>query len=105
MNKTFSVFAVLPFGLRSSGYIFTKVVRSLVKHWRKDGIKIVVNLDDGFGLAESEDTCISHSEKVKSDLIASGIVPNKDKCHWAPSQRVEWLGFIWNLKICVLEIP
>ncbi|VDI40756.1 Hypothetical predicted protein [Mytilus galloprovincialis] len=101
----FFVFTVLPFGLKSSGYIFTKVVRPLVKHWRKKGIKVVVYLDDGFGLADNENTCKMHSDLIKSDLIASGFVPNRDKCHWTPTQKLEWLGFIWNLDICKLNIP
>ena len=101
----FFVFTVLPFGLKSSGYIFTKVVRPLVKHWRKKGIKVVVYLDDGFGLADNKNTCKMHSDLVKSDLIASGFIPNRDKCHWTPTQKLEWLGFIWNLDICKLNIP
>ena len=43
------VFTVLPFGLSSSPYIFTKCLRPLVKHWRKCGIRIVLYLDDGWG--------------------------------------------------------
>jgi hypothetical protein len=34
-NKTkYFTFSVLPFGLCSSGHIFTKVVRVLVKYWK-----------------------------------------------------------------------
>ena len=85
------MFTVLPFGLNSSGYIFTKVVRQLVKHWRLNNIKIVVYLDDGFGVAENFETCSKHAEKVKSDIVASGFVPNKDKCVWNPAQNLVWL--------------
>ena len=42
----YCVFTVLPFGLSLTGYIFTKVVRSLVAHLRKEGIKVTVYLDD-----------------------------------------------------------
>ena len=37
-------FTVLPFGLSTAGYIFTKVLRCLVKHWRELSIKIVLTL-------------------------------------------------------------
>ena len=40
-------FTVLPFGLSSAPYIFTKCLRPLVKFWRFNGVKIVVFLDDG----------------------------------------------------------
>jgi hypothetical protein len=46
----YCVFTVLPFGLSSTAYIFTKVVRPLVAHGRKDGIKVTVYLDDSLGL-------------------------------------------------------
>ena len=36
-------FTVLPFGLSSAPYIFTKCLRPLVKFWRFNGIKIVVS--------------------------------------------------------------
>lgn len=38
--------------------MFTKVVRSLVKYWRRDGIKAIVYLDDGFGLAPTKTDCV-----------------------------------------------
>ncbi|CAG2243539.1 unnamed protein product [Mytilus edulis] len=101
----FYVFTVLPFGLSSSGYIFTKTVRQLVKHWRKSSIKVAVYLDDGFGVEVSYELCVKHARRIKADLIASGFVPNKDKCVWLPSQHVEWLGFSWNLISCKLQIP
>ena len=96
---------VLPFGLSSAGYIFTKVVRPLVAHWRKDGIKVTVYLDDGLGLADNEKVCYEQAERVKTDLILSGFVPNRDKCIWKPVQSLVWLGFTWDLKYCLLKLP
>ena len=40
---------VLPFGLATGPYIFTKVMRPLVKHWRAQAYRIVVYLDGGLG--------------------------------------------------------
>lgn len=33
------VFSVLPFGISTAGYIFTKVMRVIVKHWRAKGLE------------------------------------------------------------------
>ena len=38
------VFAVLPFGLSTAYYLFTKI---LIRYWRGGGLKAIVNLDDG----------------------------------------------------------
>jgi hypothetical protein len=41
------VFTVLPFGLTSAPFIFTKCLRCIVKLARENGIRLVVFLDDG----------------------------------------------------------
>ena len=45
-------FTVLPFGLSSAPYLFTKFFRPLVRYWRGLGIYLVVYLDDGAGCEE-----------------------------------------------------
>ena len=43
----FFVFKVLPVGLSTACYFFTKLLRPLVKFWRCHGFKVVVYLDYG----------------------------------------------------------
>ena len=47
----FFQFSGLPFGLSSAPYLFTKLLKSLVKKWRSEAKSIVVYLDDGLGAA------------------------------------------------------
>ena len=61
-------FTVLPFGLSSAPYIFTKCLRPLVKFWTFNGIKIVVFLDDGCGKGESLQTAKGYSLFVQTSL-------------------------------------
>ena len=68
-------FVVLPFGLSTGRYIFTKVMRPLAKHWRSQALRIVVYLDDGLRVCGTKDTCLRQSLLVHSDLISSGFVP------------------------------
>ena len=89
-------FVILPFGLSAGPYIFTKVMRPLVKHWRSQALRIVVYLYDGLSVCGTKDNCLRHSLLVHSDLISSGFVPNKDKCMWIPVQILRWLGFHWD---------
>ena len=42
-------FAVLPFGLSSACFCFTKLMRPLVRRWRSMGHNSFIYLDDGFG--------------------------------------------------------
>jgi hypothetical protein len=63
------VFTVLPFGLKSSAYIFSKVLRPLVKFWRSQSIKLVLYLDDGFGVSDHLQLSSRQAIQVKSDLM------------------------------------
>ena len=42
-------FAVLPFGLSSAPFLFTKLLKPVVTSWRCKGIPMVIFLDDGLG--------------------------------------------------------
>ena len=57
-------FCVLPFGLTSAEYIFTKICRVPVKFWRGNGIQIVLYLDDGIGTAQTYEMCCHHAHFV-----------------------------------------
>ena len=43
----FFVFLVMPFGLGPASYVFTKMLRPLVKRWRGRGIRSIIYIDDG----------------------------------------------------------
>ena len=62
-------FTVLPFGLSVGPYIFSKVMRPLVKYWRSKAIRIVVYLDDGISAATNFSKCQGNSLLVRSDLF------------------------------------
>ena len=81
-------FTVLPFGLSVGPYIFSKVMRPLVRYLRCKALSIVVYLDDGISAAQSFSKCEEHSLLVRSDLFKSGFVPNKCKCQWVPLQAI-----------------
>ena len=62
-------FTVLPFDISTGPYIFTKVLRPLVRYWRlQRAIRIVVYLDDGLGVCPTFPDCYSQYMAVKSDL-------------------------------------
>ena len=56
--STSFMFVVLPFDLSKGPYIFTKVMLTLITHWRSQAIRILVYLDDGLGVYGSKDTCL-----------------------------------------------
>ena len=95
-TPTYFMFTVLPFGLTSAPFIFTKVLRPLVRNWRSQGISTVVYLDDGFDIERSLDTSMTNSRIIRSDLRKAGFITSEDKCMWHPTQLLTWLGLDWN---------
>ena len=85
-EPSFFMFTVLPFGLSSAPYIFTKLLRPLVKHWRSQGMRAVVYLDDGFDIESTESLSQFHSNIRRSDLAAAGFIANDDKSVWVPAK-------------------
>ena len=79
-------FQVLPFGLSTAHYVFTKVMRQLVKFWRSRGLMIVLFLDDGMGRCLSEEEAVIVSGIVLHDLKDSGFTINDEKSRWKPNQ-------------------
>ena len=89
----FYKFTVLAFGISIGSYIFTKVLRPLIRYWHLQAITIVVYLDDGLGVCPIFPECYSQSMAVKSDLFQAGFVANSVKSIWVPVQSLRWLGY------------
>ena len=73
------VFKVLPFGLPTACYLFTKLMRPLVKYWRGRGSKAIVYLEDGIIAVKGEVQAKIESNKVKQDLEKAEFIVNIEK--------------------------
>ena len=101
----FYEFKVLPFGLTSAPYVFTKVIRQLAKYWRGSGYLTLVYLDDGLGGASSVDRTSKLSNKVRQDLTSSGFTSNDDKSCWVPVQKLTFLGSVLDFELGMIYTP
>ena len=99
------IFMVLPFGLSTACYVFTKMLRPLIRLWRGKGIRCVLYIDDGIVMAQGREEANTESKVVRDSLEPAGLVVNEEKSCWAPSQDVVWLGFIWNMGTGCICIP
>ncbi|KAL5463210.1 hypothetical protein EMCRGX_G032089 [Ephydatia muelleri] len=104
-ERQFYVFTVLPFGLASAPYVFTKLLRPLVKLWRSRGLKCLMYLDDGIVAVKGKESAEKASMWVRGSLERAGFVMNVDKSVWTPSHRVMWLGFNIDLLDGYVSVP
>ena len=90
------VFTVVPFGLSTAPYIFTKVLKPLEKHWRQNRISIAVFLDDGWWTEKDLSKCIGQSKTVRTDIVNAGFIQNDVKSIRTSTKIIIWLGLKWN---------
>ena len=103
-DKIFYVFTVLPFGLSTAPYVFTKLLKPLVKRWRLQGICIAIFLDDGWGIVQDKQYCQATARAVRNHLSSAGFIANDEKSVWEPTQVLDWLGLTWNSIMGTLKI-
>lgn len=96
-KATYFVFNVLPFGLSTAPYIFTKLLKPVISHWRGSGKRICMFLDDGLGGNSSKESATVDAKAVKEDLGQLGFVLSENKCVWEPSLTQTWLGHVFNM--------
>jgi len=75
-TRFFQSVSVLPFGLSSAPYLFTKLLKPLVKKWRSAAKLIVVYLDDGIGAAASKTMGKNKAKIATSIRVFFPMKPN-----------------------------
>ena len=104
-HHKFYVFTVLPFGLSTACYVFTKLLRPLVKLWRGNGIRCVLYIDDGLVMSKGADRSIHDSSFIRNSLDLAGFIVNSEKTHWEPKHNGKWLGFELDTVQGIVSIP
>ncbi len=92
-NKTFE-YTCLPFGLSSTPWVLTKLLRVPVAFLRRIGIRLVIYLDDILVVEATFQECIASVKKVISTLESLGFLINFMKSVTTPSQCIEYIGLI-----------
>ena len=98
-------FTVLPFGLSSACFCFTKLMRPLVRRWRSMGHNSFIYLDDGFGSRPDKCSAVAASLIQRKELSSSGLLCNEEKSHWDPVQIGDWLSFVIDTILMCFRIP
>ena len=65
--------------------------------------KVVLYLDDGFGMNKDESSCYEDAKFVKKSLIEAGLFINEEISVFTPVAKLEWLGIVCNSTEFTLE--
>ena len=97
MERAVLLFQVVAFGLSTAPYLFNKLVKVLVRYWRKKGIKCMMFFDDGSAGAETRVEADEVAQIVRQSLNKAGWKINEEKSCLVPSQKPTILGFVLDL--------
>lgn len=88
------VYTVLPFGLATSPWAFTKLIKVPVTFFRRNGVRMSAYLDDLFFTAPTRELALEQREFVLCTMRKLGLVIEESKSKLEPAQRLEVLGMI-----------
>ena len=89
-------------GLSSTPYIFTKLLKLVV---RRLGIRVVLYLDNMLIMASSKEEAQAHLATAMHLLTALGFILNLDKSVLTPTQRVIFSGFCLDSRTMQISLP
>jgi hypothetical protein len=84
--------SALSFGWSHSPFIFTKVMRVLVRALRSRGIRVLPYLDDFLLISRSHSDALRDRDILQTLLHNLGLKRNESKGQWEPQQTVDHLG-------------
>ncbi|XP_070519715.1 uncharacterized protein [Cardiocondyla obscurior] len=96
---------VLPFGLSTAPFIFTKVMRPVLSYLRQKGLYLVIYLDDFLLLGSSLEECQTNVSISINLLSSLGFCVNYKKSQLIPSTTCKYLGFVFDSCKQSISIP
>ena len=96
-QNTVYQFRVLPFGVATAPYIFTRIVKAMAAQFRVRGIQFHHYIDDWLIVADSPQKAIDHARHVIQLATRLGWIPNWEKSCLTPTQVFEYVGVAYDL--------
>ncbi|EIE91896.1 hypothetical protein RO3G_16607 [Rhizopus delemar RA 99-880] len=93
------------FGLSTSPFVFSKVYRPILEHFRSQGYRISAYLYDWILAANTKQLAIQQAQIVVNLLQQLGWLINFKKSALTPTQQLEHLSFVLNTKTMTASLP
>ena len=103
-NRKLYQFTALPFGLASSPFVYTKILRAVLAWLRKRGIRVTNYLDDFLFFGRTISECLEFIKLAMKLLESLGFLINFSKSNLTPNRRCRHLGIIIDSSAMTIEI-
>jgi hypothetical protein len=97
--------SALCFGYAASPLLFTKVMRQVVKFWRRHGVRCMPYVDDFLFMNKSRRQGGQHRALIRRTLDMLGLLASEKKSHWELTQQIEHLGLIVDSQRGLFLVP
>lgn len=98
-------FTCLPFGLSTSPFVFTKILKPVVNYLRNRGFLSTIYLDDFLCIGKNALDCLNNVQVTRKLFNKLGLIINEEKSSHNPSTSCKYLGFIIDSKDMTLNLP
>ena len=98
------LFQVMPFGLSSAPWAFTRIIKPVKKLLHTQGIHLHTYLDDFLNVAPSSLLADQQISYIYQLLQSLGFSINHKKSDRVPRQTIEYLGVSWDLQALTLSL-
>lgn len=98
-------FTCIPFGLCTAPFLFTKIMKLVIRHLRSKGFLSISYLDDFLLLGSSEEECLKNVMVTTSLLEYLGFIINYKKSNLMPNRKSKFLGFTFDSQKLKMELP
>lgn len=98
-------FHVLPFGICTAPYIFTKLMKPVIQLLRSCGYLSSIYLDDLFLAGYTYQECLQNVSTTVGLLKSLGFIINLEKSVTIPSKSCKYLGYIIDTHKWQLSLP
>ena len=89
-------FEVMPFGLSTAPFLFTRVMAPIVNKLHSEGIRLVQYIDDFF-IAAPASLINQDTKRVESLLSKAGFTVSEKSCR-TPSRALKFLGIMFHTR-------
>jgi hypothetical protein len=92
-------FCTMIFGLSPAPAAFTRLLRPLLAELHRRGVMCSIYLDDMIIWAPTRARCFESINQTLDLLESLGLKVNYDKCALFPTQRIKYLGLLWDSRV------
>lgn len=103
-NKYYE-FNVLPFGLSTAPFVFTKLLKPVMSLLRSLGLLSTIYLDDVCMIGKNYTDCADNISQTRCIFESLGFVINKEKSCLVPRTTCKYLGFVIDSKKYHVKLP